>query len=128
MTVFLTPDGEPFFGGTYFPPEPRHGLPSFREVLAAVAEAYRERRGDVEAPAAQLVEPVRARARARPSPEPLPTRSSTRPPATCAPFRPRAAASAARRSSRPRRRSSSCSAGGDERERPRTLDAMAGGM
>ena len=35
MTVFLTPDGEPFFGGTYFPPEPRHGLPSFRQVLDA---------------------------------------------------------------------------------------------
>ena len=33
MTVFLTPEGEPFFGGTYFPPEPRHGLPSFRQVL-----------------------------------------------------------------------------------------------
>ena len=39
MTVFLTPDGEPFFGGTYFPPEPRHGLPCFRQVLDAVAEA-----------------------------------------------------------------------------------------
>jgi uncharacterized protein YyaL (SSP411 family) len=38
VTVFLTPDGEPFFGGTYFPPEPRHGLPSFRQVLLAVAE------------------------------------------------------------------------------------------
>src|SRR5438552_9770640 len=34
MTVFLTPDGEPFFGGTYFPPEPRHGMPAFRDVLA----------------------------------------------------------------------------------------------
>ena len=41
MTVFLTPDGEPFFGGTYFPPEPRHGLPSFKQVLLAVAEAWR---------------------------------------------------------------------------------------
>ena len=38
MTVFLTPDGEPFLGGTYFPPEPRHGLPSFREVLRSVAD------------------------------------------------------------------------------------------
>src|SRR5262249_7543314 len=45
MTVFLTPDGEPFLGGTYFPPEPRHGLPGFREVLASVARTYRERRG-----------------------------------------------------------------------------------
>ncbi len=44
MTVFLTPDGEPFYGGTYFPPEPRHGLPSFRQVLEALADAWRERR------------------------------------------------------------------------------------
>ena len=35
MTVFLTPDGEPFFGGTYFPPEARHGMPAFRERAAA---------------------------------------------------------------------------------------------
>ena len=47
MTVFLTPDGEPFFGGTYYPPEPRHGMPAFRQVLAAIAEAYRDRRDDV---------------------------------------------------------------------------------
>ena len=47
MTVFLTPEGEPFFGGTYFPPAPRHGLPSFRQVLDAVAPAYRERRADI---------------------------------------------------------------------------------
>ena len=48
MTVFLTPGGEPFYGGTYYPPEPRHGLPSFREVLTAVSDAYRERRGALE--------------------------------------------------------------------------------
>ena len=47
MTVFLTPEGEPFFGGTYYPPEPRHGLPSFRQLLVAVSDAYRERRDDV---------------------------------------------------------------------------------
>src|SRR3712207_4446926 len=47
MTVFLTPEGEPFWGGTYFPPEPRHGMPAFRDVLRAVADTYRERRGDV---------------------------------------------------------------------------------
>src|ERR1041385_1402896 len=47
MTVFLTPDGEPFFGGTYFPPEPRHGLPAFRQLLVAIADAYREQRQDV---------------------------------------------------------------------------------
>jgi hypothetical protein len=43
MTVFLTPDGMPFFGGTYFPPNERHGLPSFRRILQSIAHAYRER-------------------------------------------------------------------------------------
>ena len=47
MTVFMTPDGEPFVCGTYFPPDARHGLPSFRQVLLAVAEAWRDRRADV---------------------------------------------------------------------------------
>ena len=47
LTAFLTPDGVPFHGGTYFPPEPRHGMPSFRQVLAGVGEAYRNRRADV---------------------------------------------------------------------------------
>jgi uncharacterized protein YyaL (SSP411 family) len=60
MTVFLTPDGEPFFGGTYFPPEPRHGLPSFPQLLEAVAKAYRENRADVAQQARALVEAVRA--------------------------------------------------------------------
>src|SRR5881392_603892 len=71
MTVFLTPDGEPFYGGTYYPPEPRHGLPSFRQVLAAVADAYRERRGEVAAQAAALGEALRRSAETKPSREPL---------------------------------------------------------
>jgi uncharacterized protein YyaL (SSP411 family) len=54
MSVFLTPELEPFFGGTYFPPEDRHGLPAFRRVLSAIAEAYRDRRGEVEAQGRQL--------------------------------------------------------------------------
>ncbi len=56
MTVFLTPEGAPFYGGTYFPPTPRHGLPSFRQVLTGVSEAYREKRAQVEENAAQLRE------------------------------------------------------------------------
>ena len=48
MTMFLTPEGHPFFGGTYFPPEDRHGLPSFRTLLQAVAEGWRDRREAVE--------------------------------------------------------------------------------
>jgi uncharacterized protein YyaL (SSP411 family) len=47
MTVFLTPTREPFYFGTYFPPEPRHGMPGFRQVLEAVAAAWRDRRGEV---------------------------------------------------------------------------------
>ena len=59
MTVFLTPDGAPFYGGTYFPPEPRHGLPSFTQVLTSVAAAYRERPEDVAESAGQLREHLR---------------------------------------------------------------------
>jgi uncharacterized protein YyaL (SSP411 family) len=47
MTVFLTPDGAPFYGGTYFPPEDRHGLPGFRRLLEALADAWEKRRGEV---------------------------------------------------------------------------------
>ena len=47
MTVFLTPEGEPFFAGTYFPPDDRHGMPSFRRVLAGVADAWRNRQENV---------------------------------------------------------------------------------
>ena len=56
MTVFLKPDGAPFFGGTYYPPEPRHGMPSFRQVLRSVAEAWEERRDRVESGSARLLE------------------------------------------------------------------------
>jgi uncharacterized protein YyaL (SSP411 family) len=54
-TVFLTPAGRPFYAGTYFPPEPRHGLPAFRQLLHAVADAWRERRDDLEEQAQRLV-------------------------------------------------------------------------
>jgi uncharacterized protein YyaL (SSP411 family) len=56
MTVFLTPEGVPFYGGTYFPPDDRHGLPSFKRLLRAIADAYRERPGEVSTSAAQLRE------------------------------------------------------------------------
>jgi hypothetical protein len=71
MTVFLTPAGEPFFGGTYYPPEPRHGLPAFRQVLVAIAEAYRTQRSDVAKQAASLVEALERSAQIEPSSEPL---------------------------------------------------------
>ena len=47
MTCFLTPDGEPFYCGTYFPPDPRHGMPSFGQLLDAISEAWRDRRDEV---------------------------------------------------------------------------------
>jgi uncharacterized protein YyaL (SSP411 family) len=47
LTAFLTPDGKPFFGGTYFPPDDRHGRPSLRRVLLTMAEAFRDRRDEV---------------------------------------------------------------------------------
>src|SRR5690606_24254772 len=54
MTVFLTPDAEPFYFGTYFPPEPRHGMPSFRQVLQGVHQAWRERRDEVDEVAGKI--------------------------------------------------------------------------
>jgi uncharacterized protein len=71
MTVFLTPDGEPFYGGTYYPPEPRHGIPSFRQVLTAIADAWRERRDDVGRQAGVLVSELQRASTAEPSREPL---------------------------------------------------------
>ncbi|GJG85623.1 thioredoxin domain-containing protein [Gemmatimonadetes bacterium T265] len=54
MTVFLTPEGEPFVAGTYFPPDDRHGIPSFRRVLESVSDAWRTRRHDVARTTASL--------------------------------------------------------------------------
>ncbi|HET7555062.1 MAG TPA: thioredoxin domain-containing protein [Gaiellaceae bacterium] len=71
LTVFLTPEGEPFIGGTYFPPEPRHGLPSFRQVLVAVSDLWRESRDDVRHRTEVLVDALRTAAETAPSPEPL---------------------------------------------------------
>src|SRR5829696_1409770 len=56
MTVFLTPDRRPFYAGTYFPPAPRHAMPSFPQVAMAVAEAWHDRRADVVESAAKIVD------------------------------------------------------------------------
>ncbi len=56
MTVFLTPDGTPFYGGTYFPPEDRHGLPGFPRLLAALGDAWRTRRAEVVQSGRELAE------------------------------------------------------------------------
>jgi uncharacterized protein YyaL (SSP411 family) len=67
MTVFLTPQGAPFYGGTYYPPQPRYGMPSFRQVLLAVSEAWRERRDDVDRSADDLREMLRRNAAVLPA-------------------------------------------------------------
>ncbi|HXY93516.1 MAG TPA: thioredoxin domain-containing protein, partial [Acidimicrobiia bacterium] len=54
MTVFLDPEGRPFFGGTYFPPTDRQGMPAFARVMDAVTEAWRERRAELEEQAGKL--------------------------------------------------------------------------
>jgi uncharacterized protein len=58
MTVFLTPGGEPFFAGTYFPPDDRHGMPGFRRVLQAVSEAWRDRREQLLSQGQQVVRAI----------------------------------------------------------------------
>jgi uncharacterized protein len=70
-TVFMTPEGRPFYAGTYFPPEPRHGIPSFPEVLRAVAETWRARRDDIERQAERIHGALRSTAGSGPSTEPL---------------------------------------------------------
>ena len=62
LNVFLTPDQQPFFAGTYFPPLPRPGLPSWRMVIEAIGEAWRERPDQMREQAARLTEAVRASA------------------------------------------------------------------
>ncbi len=59
MNVFLTPNKRPFFGGTYFPPAPRYGMPSWRQILESIAEAYRERRDELEHSANEIVGELR---------------------------------------------------------------------
>ncbi|WP_151479398.1 thioredoxin domain-containing protein [Streptomyces albicerus] len=61
MTVFLTPDAEPFYFGTYFPPAPRHGSPSFRQVLEGVHSAWTDRRDEVAEVAGKIVRDLAGR-------------------------------------------------------------------
>jgi uncharacterized protein YyaL (SSP411 family) len=71
MTVFLTPSGEPFFAGTYFPPDDRQGLPGFRRVLAAVLEAWNQRRSSIEAQGRQVLRALSSSSSLAASHEPL---------------------------------------------------------
>src|SRR3954462_8771302 len=67
MTVFLDPEGVPFYGGTYFPPEPRQGMPSFRMVMEAVVESWSTQRDQIGASAARIREQLGAIGRVDPS-------------------------------------------------------------
>jgi hypothetical protein len=71
LSAFLTPEGRPFYAGTYFPPEPRHGMPAFRQVLEALAETWRERRGEVTSQADQVTASIGRASSLRGSPDPL---------------------------------------------------------
>src|SRR5256885_2243966 len=61
MSVFLTPEGKPFYAGTYFPPDDRHGMPGFRRVLGHVAQAYRTRRQEVDEAATEVTAAIGSR-------------------------------------------------------------------
>jgi hypothetical protein len=63
LSAFLTPEGKPFWAGTYLPPVPRHGMRSFTEVLAAVAEAWRDRRAELVASGETITEHLRSAGR-----------------------------------------------------------------
>ena len=109
LNVFVDPDGVPFYGGTYFPPEQRHGMPSFRQVLEGVSEAWHTRRDEIRAAAPQTVEGLSATARLRTVRRGARTAGAGGGRARRSPHSstPTSAASAGRRSSRPRARSSS---------------------
>jgi uncharacterized protein YyaL (SSP411 family) len=71
LTVFLTPEGRPFFGGTYFPPEDRRGMAGFPRILASVADAYRTRRNELLTNSSKVIGAIQAQAAPRRSSEPL---------------------------------------------------------
>jgi uncharacterized protein YyaL (SSP411 family) len=71
LTAFLDPEGVPFYGGTYFPPEPRHGMPSFRMVMEAVVESWSTQRERIRASAGKIRQQLGAIGRIEPSDDPL---------------------------------------------------------
>ena len=71
LNAFLTPEGIPFYAGTYFPPEPRHGLPSWRMVLDGVADAWENRREEIRAQGTRMVQALSATTQLQPSFEPI---------------------------------------------------------
>ena len=71
LSAFLTPEGRPFYAGTYYPTEPAHGMPSFRQVLTGVSDAWRERRDEIVVQAARVTEAIARTGQLTESREPL---------------------------------------------------------
>ena len=71
LNAFLTPEQIPFYGGTYFPPEPRHGMPSWRQVLGAVADAWEQRRDEIRERGGEMAKRLAGGALLQPSAEPI---------------------------------------------------------
>ena len=78
LNVFLTPEQIPFYGGTYFPPQPRPGMPAFKDVLLAIAETWRENGEEIRAGSASARERLGGGAHLEPSPEPVREEELTR--------------------------------------------------
>ena len=76
MSVWLTPNGVPFYGGTYFPPAPRHGMPSFKQVLSALADAWENRRETIERATSEFQERLALESALSPGPHGRPLSSA----------------------------------------------------
>jgi hypothetical protein len=75
LNVFVTPEQVPFYGGTYFPPEPRHGMPSWRQVLVAVEDAWRNRREEIREQGTRMADRLRGAGMLRPSEQAMDARA-----------------------------------------------------
>jgi uncharacterized protein len=75
LNAFVTPEQVPFYAGTYFPPQPRHGMPSWRQILEAVSDAWQSRRDEIRAGAGPIVERLAGAATLAPSTDPIDPRS-----------------------------------------------------
>ena len=71
LTAFLTPEGKPFYAGTYYPNEARHGLPAFRTVLSAIADVWANRRSEAEQQSSRVTEAIERSTGLGASPQPL---------------------------------------------------------
>jgi hypothetical protein len=71
LTAFLTPEGRPFYAGTYYPDEPRHGMPAFRQVLTAIADAWREQRDEIETQGRRVLDAIERAGQVAASDDPM---------------------------------------------------------